>query len=52
MNLKEMFFGHQNHVKHWFDKKSTGENIFGVGDLVLKWDKPHEEKGKHTKFQP
>jgi len=22
-----------------------------VGDLVLKWDKSHEEKGKHTKFQ-
>jgi hypothetical protein len=22
-----------------------------VGDLVLKWDKPHEEKGKHSKFQ-
>ena len=20
-------------------------------DLVLKWDKAHEEKGKHTKFQ-
>ena len=24
---------------------------FWVGDLVLKWDKAHEEKGKHTKFQ-
>ena len=22
-----------------------------IGDLVLKWDKAHEEKGKHTKFQ-
>ena len=22
-----------------------------MGDLVLKWDKAHEEKGKHTKFQ-
>ena len=22
-----------------------------MGDLVLKWDKVHEEKGKHTKFQ-
>ena len=20
-------------------------------DLVLKWDLPHDEKGKHTKFQ-
>ena len=22
-----------------------------MGDLVLKWDKAHEGKGKHTKFQ-
>ena len=22
-----------------------------MGDLVLKWDKAHEEKGKHSKFQ-
>jgi len=22
-----------------------------MGNLVLKWDKAHEEKGKHTKFQ-
>jgi len=22
-----------------------------MGDLVLKWDKAHEKKGKHTKFQ-
>ena len=25
--------------------------FFQMGDLVLKWDKAHEEKGKHTKFQ-
>ena len=24
---------------------------FEVGDLVLKWDHPCDEKGKHTKFQ-
>ena len=24
---------------------------FEIGDLVLKWDHPHDEKGKHTKFQ-
>jgi len=23
---------------------------FQIGDLVLKWDKAHEEKGKHSKF--
>ena len=22
-----------------------------MGDLVLKWDKVHEDKGDHTKFQ-
>ena len=22
-----------------------------IGDIFLKWDKAHEEKGKHTKFQ-
>ena len=22
-----------------------------MGDMVLKWDHPHDEKGKHTKFQ-
>ena len=22
-----------------------------MGDLVLKWDHPHDEKGKHMKFQ-
>lgn len=24
---------------------------FQIGDLVLKWDKTHEEEGKHSKFQ-
>lgn len=24
---------------------------FQIGDLVLKWDKAHEEKGKNSKFQ-
>jgi len=26
-------------------------NKFSVGDLVLKWYRTHEDKGKHTKFQ-
>jgi len=33
-------------IKCWFDKKFVGEKEFQVGDLVLKWDKPHEDKGK------
>ena len=38
-------------VKRWFDKHKVGKKEFEVGDLVLKWDHPHDEKGKHTKFQ-
>jgi hypothetical protein len=48
---KSKFEAHQQTVKHWFDKKSAGEKEFQVGDLVLKWDKSHEDKGKHSKFQ-
>jgi hypothetical protein len=48
---KEKFHEHQAIIKIWFDKHSTNDKEFQVGDLVLKWDKAHEEKGKHTKFQ-
>jgi len=51
MKAKEKFTLHQNRIKRWFDKKSAGKVDFDVCDLVLKWDKPHEDKGKHTKFQ-
>ena len=37
-------------VKRWFDKQKTGNKKFEVDDLVLKWDHPHDEKGKNTKF--
>jgi len=50
-NAKEKIYLHQIHIKRWLDKKSTGKNEFSVGDLVLKWDKTHKDKGKHTKFQ-
>jgi hypothetical protein len=42
---------HQQIVKVWFDSNSSSERNFEVGYLVLKWDKPHEGKGEHTKFQ-
>jgi transposase InsO family protein len=42
---------HQQLVKSWFDSNSTYDRNFEVGDLILKWDKPHEGKGEHTKFQ-
>ena len=48
---KTKFEAHQEIVKRWFDKKYLGEKELQVGDLVLKWDKPHDDKGKHTKFQ-
>lgn len=41
---------HQQMVKASFDASSITQRSFEVGDLVLKWDKAHEEKGKHTKF--
>ena len=42
---------YQQIVKTSFDTSSTNSNFFEIGDLVLKWDKAHEEKCKHTKFQ-
>ena len=48
---KEIFKHQQEIVKRWFDKHKAGKGGFEVGDLVLKWDHPHDEKGKHTKFQ-
>ena len=38
-------------MKWWFDKHKAGNKEFEVGDLVLKWDHTHDEKGKHNKFQ-
>jgi len=34
-----------------FDTNSTGPKFLQIGDLVLKWDKAHEDKGEHTKFR-
>ena len=36
-------------MKNAFDGK-VKEEQFLIDDLVLKWDAPHEEKGKHGKF--
>ena len=38
-------------MKCWFDKHKAGNKEFEVGYMVLKWDHPHDEKGKHTRFQ-
>ena len=42
---------HQQLVKASFDSNSISSKSFQLVDLVLKWDKSHKEKGKHTKFQ-
>jgi hypothetical protein len=42
---------HQLVFKSWFDSNSSSDRNLKVGDLILKWDKPHEGKGEHTKFQ-
>ena len=36
-------------MKNTFDRKIK-EDVFQVNDLVLKWDSPHEDKGKHNNF--
>ena len=48
---KYKFVARQQIVKIWFDKHKAKEKIFEVGDLVLKWDRENEPKGKHSKFQ-
>ena len=42
---------HQQIIKSSFDTTSTRSKHLQVGDLVLKWDKAYEDKGKHNKFQ-
>ena len=36
-------------MKDTFEKR-VREDTFQVDGLVLKWDAPHEDKGKHGKF--
>jgi hypothetical protein len=45
------FLADQQIVKRWFDKHKAKEKYFEVGDLVLKWDRANEPKGKHSNFQ-
>jgi hypothetical protein len=47
---KSNFVTHQQIVKRWFDKHKVREKNFEVGDLVLKWYRANEPKGKHSKF--
>jgi hypothetical protein len=42
-------YNHQQKIKQAFDRKRKKKE-FEMGDLVLKWDAPRQEKGKHNKF--
>ena len=50
-SARKKFDQHQKTVKRWFDHRKSASRDLEVGDLVLKWDKEHEDRGKHTKFQ-
>jgi hypothetical protein len=41
---------HQQRIKQDFDKKVRKED-FQSGYLVLKWDAPKQDRGKHGKFE-
>jgi hypothetical protein len=41
---------HQQKIKQAFDRKVRKEE-FQLGDLVLKWDAPRQDRGKHNKFE-
>jgi hypothetical protein len=48
--LVDKAYDHQLKIKHAFDKKVNKED-FQLGDLVLKWDAPRQDKGKNYKFE-
>jgi hypothetical protein len=43
-------YDHQQKIKQAFDRKARKEE-FALGDLVLKWDAPRQDRGKHNKFE-
>jgi hypothetical protein len=42
-------YNHQQKIKQVFNRKSRKKE-FEQGDLVLKWDAPRQDRGKHNKF--
>jgi hypothetical protein len=40
----------QRRIKHTFDRKNSKE-YFQLEELVLKWDTPKKDRGKHKKFE-
>jgi hypothetical protein len=47
--VMDIAHSHQQKIKHAFDKKVKREE-FELGDLVLKWDAPRQDRGKYSKF--
>jgi hypothetical protein len=47
--VMDVAHSHQQKVKQAFDRKVTKKE-FELGDLVLKWDAPRQDRGKHNKF--
>jgi hypothetical protein len=41
---------HQQRINQAFDRKVKKED-FQLGGLVIKWDSPKKDKGKHNKFE-
>jgi hypothetical protein len=42
-------YSHQQKIKQAFDRK-VRKKEFELGNLVLKWDAPRQDRGKHNKF--
>jgi hypothetical protein len=47
--VRDRAYNHQQKIKQAFDRKNRKKE-FKQDDLVLKWDAPRQEKGKHNKF--
>ena len=42
---------HHQIIKIWFDKHVSSDKNFQVDNIVIKWDKASEARGKISKFQ-
>jgi hypothetical protein len=42
-------YNHQQTIKQVFDRKIKKKE-FELANLVLKWDAPRQDRGKHSKF--
>jgi hypothetical protein len=47
--VMDIAHSHQQKIKQDFERKVKKEE-FKLGDLVLKWDAPRQDRGKHNKF--